>query len=355
MTKEPTKWRLCGTQAIFVGVRIPPNVAEFRFFHLRMGVVQVRCNVSLATNRTGPDRPAAWPAPAGLRVPPKAVVVFPFVGRTPVELVGVGDPDAAVVKSVAVALPAPEGGGDASPAPPDEVDEEGEEAAVVDRKDPRRFVGGRSGARGRVGGVRSVSMRVRGDGRGGEEAEKEESDEIAGGEGALHGALKQLSGLDMGTLSGRTVMPFGLCNAPTTFITWMNAVLGDLMDVCMVAYMDDILIYSQTEADHQTHIAQVLENFRGHQVYVNREKSMFSKTSVEFLGHIFDATGVQVKEDYQRAVKEWLPVLAAGEGRRARGSGRKAQGKGREAVEGRKRRRDRGQDGPRTRGSTNKL
>ncbi|KAG5459906.1 MAG: hypothetical protein BJ554DRAFT_8115 [Olpidium bornovanus] len=66
-----------------------------------------------------------------------------------------------------------------------------------------------------------------------------------------------------------TVMPFGLCNAPATFTRWMNAVLGDLMDMCVVAYMDDILIYSETKQDHRNHLEQVLQLFRKHQVYIN--------------------------------------------------------------------------------------
>jgi len=68
-------------------------------------------------------------------------------------------------------------------------------------------------------------------------------------------------------------MPFGLCNVPATFIRWMNSILGELMDVCVVEYMHGILIYSKTEEDHQEHICQVLQKFREHEVYVNLPKS----------------------------------------------------------------------------------
>ncbi len=105
-----------------------------------------------------------------------------------------------------------------------------------------------------------------------------------------------------------TVMPFGLCNAPATFIRWMNAVLGDLMDVCVVVYMDDILIYSKTAEDHVRHLDQVFARLREHQVYVNPNKSTFGKDSVEFLGHIFDAEGIRIKDEYRQAVLEWPPL-----------------------------------------------
>src|SRR5258708_16992492 len=50
------------------------------------------------------------------------------------------------------------------------------------------------------------------------------------------------------------VMPFGLSNAPASFQRFINEVLGDLMDVCMVGYLDDILVYSDSLEDHQNHI-----------------------------------------------------------------------------------------------------
>jgi transposase InsO family protein len=85
----------------------------------------------------------------------------------------------------------------------------------------------------------------------------------------------------------------------------MNSVLGDLMDVCVIAYMDDILIFSKNEAEHEEHLRKAFERFREHQVFVNLEKSSFGKKSVEFLGHIFDETGVSIKEDYKQAIAEW--------------------------------------------------
>ena len=53
-------------------------------------------------------------------------------------------------------------------------------------------------------------------------------------------------------------MPFGLSNAPAAFHRFMNDVFGDLLDVCIVVYLDDILIYLDNLAEHQQHVHEVL-------------------------------------------------------------------------------------------------
>ena len=54
-------------------------------------------------------------------------------------------------------------------------------------------------------------------------------------------------------------MPFGLSNAPATFQRFMNNVLSDLLDVCIVIYLDDILIYSDDIMQHRKHVKEVLK------------------------------------------------------------------------------------------------
>ena len=56
------------------------------------------------------------------------------------------------------------------------------------------------------------------------------------------------------------MMPFGLANAPATFQAYVNKALSDLLDVCVVVYLDDILIYSNSEEDHEPHVHTVLEH-----------------------------------------------------------------------------------------------
>ena len=55
------------------------------------------------------------------------------------------------------------------------------------------------------------------------------------------------------------VMPFGLTNAPAAFQQLINEVLGDLLDVCAIGYLDDILIYSDCEEEHHIHVQEILQ------------------------------------------------------------------------------------------------
>jgi hypothetical protein len=58
------------------------------------------------------------------------------------------------------------------------------------------------------------------------------------------------------------VMPFGLCNAPATFMRLMNDVLCPFIDSFVIVYMDDILIFSNTWQEHLSHVTQVLETLK---------------------------------------------------------------------------------------------
>ena len=80
------------------------------------------------------------------------------------------------------------------------------------------------------------------------------------------------------------VMPFGLRNAPSTFQRIMNLVLKDLIDKCCVVYLDDILIYSRDERDHETHLKLVLGRLKEYGLVVNVKKSKFYQSEVRYLG-----------------------------------------------------------------------
>ena len=72
-----------------------------------------------------------------------------------------------------------------------------------------------------------------------------------------------------------TVMPFGLTNAPTTFMDLMHRVFHPYLDRFVVVFVDDILIYSETEEDHEDHLRVVLQTLRDHQLYVKFNKCEF--------------------------------------------------------------------------------
>ncbi|GKU15433.1 unnamed protein product, partial [Fusarium langsethiae] len=81
------------------------------------------------------------------------------------------------------------------------------------------------------------------------------------------------------------VMPFGLTNAPATFQRMINNVLRQYLDVFVVCYLDDILIFSDNEEEHREHVHKVLKALQDANLLVEPEKSHFHVTEVDFLGH----------------------------------------------------------------------
>lgn len=78
------------------------------------------------------------------------------------------------------------------------------------------------------------------------------------------------------------VMPMGLCNAHATFQSLMNTISYDCMDVFMVIYMDDLLIFSKDEESHLKHLDIVLSHLREHRLFVSPRKCYFLK-EIKFL------------------------------------------------------------------------
>ena len=72
-------------------------------------------------------------------------------------------------------------------------------------------------------------------------------------------------------------MPFGLCNASATFMRLMNYVLRPYLDSFVIVYWDDILVYISTWEEHMSHLIQVLETLKKHQLLANIKKCEFSQ------------------------------------------------------------------------------
>ena len=68
------------------------------------------------------------------------------------------------------------------------------------------------------------------------------------------------------------VIPFGLTNSPAVFKQFMNDILGDLLDKCIVVYLDDILVYSNNLKEHKEHIRELLQHLRKHSLYAKANK-----------------------------------------------------------------------------------
>jgi hypothetical protein len=104
-----------------------------------------------------------------------------------------------------------------------------------------------------------------------------------------------------------TVMSFGLMNTPSYFMYLMNKVFMEYLDKFVVVVIDDILIFSKTEEEHETHLRLVMEKLRAHQMYAKFNKCEFWITKVSFLGHVISAGGVSVDSDKVKDVVNWMP------------------------------------------------
>ncbi|KAJ9520381.1 hypothetical protein QJQ45_000131 [Haematococcus lacustris] len=102
-----------------------------------------------------------------------------------------------------------------------------------------------------------------------------------------------------------TVMPFGLCNAPATFQRLMNDIFRQELDDCVIVYLDDILIFSRSHADHAQHLRRVLGLLQEHKLYAKLSKCEFGLSQTEFLGHIISSTGIACDPKKITAVETW--------------------------------------------------
>jgi hypothetical protein len=91
-----------------------------------------------------------------------------------------------------------------------------------------------------------------------------------------------------------TVMSFGLTNAPAYFMNLMNKVFMEYLDRFVVVFIDDILIYSKSDSDHEEHLRLVLQKLRDNQLYAKYSKCEFWIGEVPFLGHIISNEGISV-------------------------------------------------------------
>ncbi len=100
-------------------------------------------------------------------------------------------------------------------------------------------------------------------------------------------------------------MPYGLVNAPSILQGYMNEVFREYLHRFVLVYIDDILVYSQNEAEHRLFIPEVLQQLREHQLYLKAEKCMFHQASIQFLGYQFSSQGIKMDEGKVEAIKTW--------------------------------------------------
>lgn len=109
------------------------------------------------------------------------------------------------------------------------------------------------------------------------------------------------------------VMPFGLCNAPATFMRLMNNTFQDMLDEFLVIYIDDLLIFSKHVKDHLTHVRLVLQRLREHKLFAKRSKCAFFQKLIEYLGFQISGGGVKMEDQKLAAILAWPTPTCIGD------------------------------------------
>ena len=100
-------------------------------------------------------------------------------------------------------------------------------------------------------------------------------------------------------------MPFGLCNAPSTFQRAMEKCLGDLNHTCCVVYLDDIIVFGKTVEEHVSRLEAVIQRLAEHGFKLKASKCKLLQTRVKYLGHILSAEGIETDPSKTESIRNW--------------------------------------------------
>ena len=98
-------------------------------------------------------------------------------------------------------------------------------------------------------------------------------------------------------------VPFGLCNAPSHFQRVMETILHDLLGVCVLVYIDDLVIYSTDMESHIGHVQLVLQRIRKANLHLKPSKCHFGQKEVKLLGYVVNKSGIQPDPDKTAAIQ----------------------------------------------------
>lgn len=101
------------------------------------------------------------------------------------------------------------------------------------------------------------------------------------------------------------VLPFGIANAPATFQSVMNRVLSPHIGKFCLCYLDDIIIFSKTPAEHEEHLRAILALLRKEQLRAKLSKCEFNKPELSFLGMVVGRQGLKVDQRKIAVVRDW--------------------------------------------------
>ena len=101
------------------------------------------------------------------------------------------------------------------------------------------------------------------------------------------------------------VMHYSLMNTPAPFQWFMNEVFKDMLDVSIVVYLDDILVYSDNPDDHVKHVCQVLKRLHTNDLFVKVNKCDFGMDTTNFLGFIVSPDGLKMDDAKIQVIRDW--------------------------------------------------
>src|SRR5882724_9324644 len=100
-------------------------------------------------------------------------------------------------------------------------------------------------------------------------------------------------------------MPEGLTNAPAAFQQFMNNIFMDMINVIVIIYLDDILIYSDNISEHKAHVKEVLRRLRGNGLFACTDKCKFHVTSCEYLRYMLSPKGLTMAPYKFQIIQDW--------------------------------------------------
>ncbi len=101
------------------------------------------------------------------------------------------------------------------------------------------------------------------------------------------------------------VMPEGLTNAPAAFQQFMNNIFMDMIDINVIVYLDDILIYLDGLPEHITHVWEVLHRLCANSLFAHADKCEFHVTSCEYLGYMLSPEGLMMAFNKVQIIQDW--------------------------------------------------
>jgi hypothetical protein len=102
-----------------------------------------------------------------------------------------------------------------------------------------------------------------------------------------------------------TMMSFGLTNALAYYMYQMNKVFMEYLDKFVMVFIDDILVYSRGEEEHEEHLHLALQKLQENRLYAKLSKCVFWMKQVAFLGHVISMGGIYVDPSKVQDVLSW--------------------------------------------------